>query len=150
MHAIIILLFYSLHAASQDIHLSDSADGSLERGAVARLRYITPVVQGMTFRLCIRNGRIVLYASTIPNPSRVQYMWLEEVEANAHPINCITQLFELTGVSNRRRRRRQLASDSATRILYITLEGQEDVNKFSFNSSAGKYTFGKILLYSET
>ena len=131
-----------------DVSLSTPEDGSLGPGVTARLRITASVAQGMTFRLCLSAGQIVIYASTRPNPSSAHYIWHYNVSANAFPINCLTQYYDLRGTSsvsvneNRRRKRQQALSDTIS--VYITLEGQEDINTFTFNSSAGNETFGKI------
>ena len=112
----------------------------------------------MTFRLCVRNGRIVLYASTIPNPSSAQFGWRETVRATAHSIRCSTLFYNLTLEDNQsqggntevsgndfgRRKRRQVSSDSATVTVYVTLEGQEEMNEFNFNSSVGNVVLGNF------
>ena len=131
---------------------SDLQSGTLERDASIRLRFIAPVTEGLTFRICIRQGRIVIYASTIPNPSSAQYGWRGEVTADS---TCLTTFYDIRGetntqsVQNGRRKKRQSldssASDTCTIPFYISLEGLDDVNVFSFNSSMGNVTLGTVV-----
>lgn len=138
------LSVYDTHAVTPEVSLSQLESGTIEEGASTRLRLIAPAADGVTFRLCIRRGRIILYASTIPNPSSAIYDWYDEVTATAQPLTCSTTFFDLTlGQStSENRKRRQLLSVTAT--LYITLEGQDDINEFTFNSSLGNVTLGMI------
>ena len=151
-----------LYIESQDVDLSEEESGNLERGATTRLR-LAGSREGITFRLCIRSGSIIVYASTIPNPSSAQYDWRDEVAATAHSIRCSTQFYDLTLVGNSgssgnagndnnnfngRRRRRQVPPNSATVPVYVTLEGQDDFNEFSFNSSMGNVTLGRWCMHS--
>ena len=129
---------------------SDLQSGTLERDASIRLRFIAPVTEGLTFRICIRQGRIVIYASTIPNPSSAQYGWRGEVTADS---TCLTTFYDIRGetntqsVQNGRRKKRQSLDSSASDTIpfYISLEGLDDVNVFSFNSSMGNVTLGSYL-----
>ena len=133
-----------LYTDSQDVTLQQLESGTLERGATARLRFTVPADEGLTFRLCISEGRIVIYASTIPNPNSAQHNWRDAVRANAHPINCLTSFYEITESNNRRKRRQLPSPELAT--IYISLEGQEEVNMFNFNSSANNVTLGMLSL----
>ena len=141
------MIISCLHAATQDLNLEDEESGSLEQGATIRLRYVAPVTLGMTFRLCVEEGRIIVYASTIPNPSSAQYGWRDEVTASAHPLTCLTTFYNLAPMQSNRggtRRRRQTVDDTTS--LYITLEGRDGINDFSFDSAAGNVTFGNSII----
>ena len=113
----------------------------MNRDVTAQIRYLIPVVSGMTLRFCLTSGRIIIYASTLPNPSSAQYNKQSEVAANALSLNCLTMFFELPTESNEQgRKRREASSDLET--LYITLEGQDDENVFSISSREGNVTIG--------
>ena len=133
---------------STDVSISEPASGILHKHVTARLKIIVPVEEGLTFRLCVRRGQVIIYASTLPNPSSVQYDWRDTVMASVHPITCLTRIYELQlddneiVRNNNKRKRRQIA-ESAT--LYITLEGQDVVNEFSFDSRIGNITIGKTI-----
>ena len=136
-------IFECYYAATQDVNLEEEESGSLERGATTRLRYVTPAAIGMTFRLCIQEGQIFLYASTIPNPSSAQFGWRDVVRATAHPLTCLTTFYDLSPRETNQRMRRQASDDTTS--LYITLEGQDDINTFSFDSRAGNATIGTLI-----
>ena len=101
--------------------------------AIARFRFTVPVSEGMTFRTCLRDGEVTIYASTIPNPSSAQYIWHQTLRADGD-LQCLSTFYDIE-FNNQRRKRRQISSDTVS--LYITLEGQDDVNEFTFNSSVG-------------
>ena len=145
---------------------SEQASGTLEMGATTRLRYIFEAERNLTFRLCVSNGRIIVYASSIPNPNSAQYE--EQDEVNHMPslqITCLTKIYyrvddgesnSFEGQTNEaenndflKRKRRQVTSELETSIIYITLEGQDDINEFNFNSSEGSVTFGKYYTSSK-
>ena len=131
---------------SQDTTTSELRNGSLIRHATLRLRFTTPVDEGLTFRLCISEGQIIIYASTTPNPSNAQYERRDEVSADRN-FPCLSIFYETQSEGIGRRKRRQALSDSTkSTSLYISLEGQDDMNVFSFNSSEGNVTLGKIIL----
>lgn len=130
------------HLDSQDVSISEPASGILERGVTTRLRFVTPVADGITFRLCLTSGRIVIYASTIPNPSSAQYGWRDEVIAAAHPLTCLTSYFDPQSEDDTNKRKRRRTSVTVTLSLYITLEGQDEKNEFSFDSRIGNVTLG--------
>ena len=134
-------MYQSCLLDSQDVGISEPASGRLERGVTTRLRLVAPVADGITFRLCLTSGRIVIYASTIPNPSSAQYGWRDEVIATAHPLTCLTSYFDLYEEDGNKRKRRQI-SETATVSFYITLEGQDEQNAFSFDSRIGNVTLG--------
>ena len=142
MHNVYMEINSICHTATQTVTVSMQEEGEIEMGVTTRLRYTVPVAEGMTFRLCLRNGQIIIYASTLPNPSSAQYTWRDIVTASAQPISCLTMFYELRmSEDNKRRKRRQLTASTAS--LYITLEGQGDKSEFIFNSSVGNVTFGK-------
>lgn len=150
-----------LHAAFQDVRLSEEESGTLESGATAKLKFTFEAEETFTFRLCVTNGRIIIYASSMPNPSSALYDQRDEIShIPSFPITCLTKIYyDLSrGVAGTnqgggqtsinennnfgRRKRRQISPGFATAI-YITLEGQDDINEFKFNSSRGNVTFGK-------
>ena len=120
--------------------------------ATARFLYTVPAAEGMTFTLCLNEGQVTIYASTIPNPSSAQYTWRDTVRANVSLI-CQSTFYDFYDNSNepnfnRRRKRQQNLISNDTVSLYITLEGQDDVNRFTFNGSVGNVilNFGMFVL----
>ena len=127
--------------ATQDVSFSTAEDGIIGMGVTARLRFAAPVAEGMTFRLCLSHGQITIYSSTIPNPNSAQYIWRDTVTANTEllPPTCLTVFYEVSRNDSNRQHKRQISTDVVS--LYVTLEGQDELNKFTFNSSNGNVTF---------
>ena len=137
---------------SQNLNITNEEHGTLGRGVTTRLRYFVPHGEGITFRICLESGRIIIYASDLPNPGPAQYGSRREVTANFLPLNCETIFFQAGEVNgspnirdNNRRRRRQVSSESDLIPLYITLEGQDEENVFSFSSHDGNISIGMLL-----
>ena len=128
MH-IIITGFCHKSIATREVSLSRSEDGTIGMGVTARLQFAAPTNEGMTFRLCLSQGEIIMYSSTIPNPSSAQYIWNDTVTANT----CLTVFYDI--LSEHHQNRRQNSTESNMTLLYITLEGQDEVNRFTFSSS---------------
>ena len=103
-------------------------------GITARLQFAAPTNEGMTFRplVCLSQGGITIYFSTIPNPSSAQHIWNDTVTANA---SCLTVFYDISEHHQNRKQIRQNSTESNITLLYITLEGQNEVNRFTFNSS---------------
>ena len=120
--------FYHKSIATQEVSLSTSEDGTIGMGVTARLQFAAPTNEGMTFRLCLSQGEIIIYSSTIPNPSSAQFIWNDTVTANT----CLTVFYD---ISEHHQNRQQNSTESNMILLYITLEGQDEVNGFTFNSS---------------
>ena len=110
-------------------------------GTTARFQFLVPTAEGMTFELCLRQGQIIIYSSTTPNPSSVQYIWRNTVTADVQYINptCLTVFHEISGNFTNRQHKRQISTHMVS--LYITLEGQDNLNIFTFNSSRGNGIF---------
>ena len=94
----------------------------------ARLRFTAPVAEGMTFKLCLKQGQITIYSSTTPNPNSAQYIWRDTVTANAEliPRTCLTVFYEISQNDTNRQLKQQNSTDVVS--LYITLEGHDELN----------------------
>ena len=125
------MVFCHKSIATQDVSLSTSEGGTIGVGITARLQFAAPTIEGMTFRLCLSQGEIIIYSSTIPNPSSAQYIWRDTVTTNT----CLTVFYNIRGHHQNRKQKRQTSTESDMMLLYITLEGQDEVNRFTFNSS---------------
>ena len=114
-------------AVDQPIQIGELQEGILERGGSVRLSLQAPAEEGITVRLCVHRGRIVLYASTtIPNPSAALYDWVDIVTApeNQHSITCHTSFYDLNTPPDSKqvfRGKRQTKETIVT--LYISIEG---------------------------
>ena len=138
--------------------------GTTGQGGSVRISLSAPAEEGITIRMCINEGQIIFYASTsIPNPSSASHDWNTTIRAPQyqHALVCSTTFFSNLGSQNvmtqnvspgksTRRSKRQTAANSdeasnnnSNRVtLYITIEGQENFNDFSLNSSSGETNFG--------
>ena len=153
-----------LHAVDQPQRIGNPEDGTTGLGDSVRISFSAPAEDGITVRFCIHEGQIVLYASTsVPNPSAALHDWSTTLRAPQyqHTITCSTTYFDnldspnLTpetvspGKSTPRGKRQaiddQEDNDDVMVTLYISIEGRENYNEFSLNSSVGQYDFGKML-----
>ena len=119
-------------------------EGVIGMGVFSRFKFAVPIVEGMEFKLCLINGQITIYASTIPNPSSAQYTWREVVTASAQPPSCSTMFYELSMLRGNEKCRGYQFNSTDIISLYITLEGQADINEFTFNTSVRNITLGKV------
>ena len=124
---------YCNNTATTSIPISTEEKGMIAMNATARFRFTVPVAVGMTFNMCISDGEITIYASTIPNPSSAQYTRHHSLRADGD-LRCLSTFYDFE-FTNQRRKRRQISNDTVS--LYITLKGQNDINEFTFNSSVG-------------
>ena len=124
-----------------------------------QVRYQFPVPEeGLTVRLCVRNGLIVLYASTtIPNPNQAYYDWkLECIDCDDCEMFVDPEDFEVipADVEVPQRRRRQAMVNTTEEVVYtnftvyISVEGMEDRNTFELNTDVGDTTGINILMWA--
>lgn len=102
-----------------------------------RISFSAPAEEGITVRLCVHEGRIVFYVSTsVPNPSSALHDWVDVVTApeNQHSIACHESFYDLNPESQPNRKRE---TEETLVTLYISIEGQENLNEFFLNSSVG-------------
>ena len=133
-----------------------------------RISFSAPAEEGITVRFCIHEGQIILYASTsVPNPSAALHDWSTTIRAPQyqHTVVCSTTYFDNLDSPNPTpeivspgkstpRGKRQANNDEEESTddddddtmvtLYISIEGQENYNEFSLNSSVGQYDFGTL------
>ena len=97
--------------------------------------------EGVTIRLCVREGYIIFYASfTVTNPNEALHDYKREV-INTGTITC-DDAFILPDVSNDATSKRNLrqvsnSTQSSSNLLYISLEGGSEENEFVLETSAG-------------
>ena len=137
-------------------------NGALNMGSVSRLEFSGPADEGVTVRICIEQGVIVVYGSyTIPNPTAALHDFSEILSAadgELTPVSCFTKsatLDDIMGGSEeegctlcdaplpRRKKRQAEEEEEATVTVYVTIEGaSESENQFSVDSTTGT-RFGK-------
>jgi receptor-type tyrosine-protein phosphatase Q len=114
--------------------------GMLMKGGNVRYEIEVPE-EGVTIRLCVREGYIIFYASfTVTNPNEALHDYKREV-INTGTITC-DDAFILPDVSNDATSKRNLrqvsnSTQSSSNILYISLEGGSEENEFALETSAG-------------
>ena len=137
----------------QPLRVGELKSGSIRRGGGSvRISFSAPAEEGITVRLCVHEGQIILYASTsVPNPSAALHDWNTTIRAPEyqHTLVCSSTFFNNLGspnliseniLSRGRRQTGENSNDSVT--LYLSVEGLENFNEFSLNSSQGKFNFG--------
>jgi hypothetical protein len=128
-------------------------NGAVGSGDTTRLQFTAPGDEGVTIRICIDRGAIVVYGSYLhSNPSPAYYDFRAildaggEVMADSCYVSHVTS--EVTGNSDRTRcmntkRRKKRQSEEEMVTIYIAIEGLSDgENQFLINSSLGE-AFGK-------
>jgi len=131
-------------SASGSKVVGEASSGSLDRGGTVRLNFALPV-EGITIKLCVSEGYLVLYASvssTAPNSAVNDFM----LEIGT---GCSDIYIDPRGIGNGNdnsnnalsRRKRQVfnstASESANLTLYISIEGVEERNTFILQTTTG-------------
>ena len=140
---------------TQAVTVGGEENGSVEMGTVSRLQFSGLASEGVTVRVCINQGSIVIYGSyTTRNPSAAFHDFSEVLSAadgEVTPVKCHTTYVNVM-VGGRgdscsmcksntiQRKKRQ--TDEVT--AYITIEGMStNESEFSINSSRGNVMFGK-------
>ena len=159
-----------LFSVDQPQIIGEPVKGTTGRGGAVRISLSAPAEEGITVRFCVREGSIILYASTtVPNPSSAINDWSTEIRAPQyqHTLVCSTTFFDnrspedplmsqnVSPGKSAGRSKRQVEedensidddSDSDSVTLYFTIEGQDNFNEFSLNSSQGEFNFGMIMI----
>lgn len=168
MHEIILHKFFlTNNTVDQPQRIGSPEQGTTGLGDSVRISFSAPAEEGITVRFCIREGQIILYASTsVPNPSAALHDWSTMIRAPQyqHTLVCSTTYFddldspnltpETVSPGKATPRGKRQADDEENSnddddeddtmvTLYISIEGQENYNEFSLNSSVGEYDFGK-------
>lgn len=118
-----------MNPAATPINPGEKSDGNVGKGEQARVRF--QVEDGITVQLCVKEGRIVFYASVVMTPSEAFYDWKIVTE-----VGCTTAHLDTRGNSGGNRRKRQAADEQT---LYVTIEGDaEGENSFSLDSDVSK------------
>jgi len=143
----------------QAVMMEEEQNGVIPMGSVSRLRFSGPGNEGVTVRICIDQGVIIVYGSyTVPNPNAALYDFsriLRAAEGEVTPSNCLISHVNIEDVARNRRdcsqcgttntsggrgrKKRQAGKDEAPIVtVFITIEGASDMeNHFSVNSSFG-------------
>ena len=137
---LILLYIYTIAAASVFIE-EDVMVATQLLGTVSYFQYELPD-EGLTLRLNVAAGRVVLYASTrIRNPNSAVYDIRLETDATEDVFVSPDDLI-MTGVGTaiEGRRKRNIEKgerDSAVVMIFVTVEGLEKNNSFILESTFG-------------
>ena len=144
---------FLLFSVNQPIEVGELEEGTLEKGSSVRISFEAPAEEGITVRFCVLRGKIALYASTsIPNPSVALHEWVDIItaEENQHSITCHTSFYDLNLPDlNQANRRKRETEETIIVTLYISIEGQENLNEFQLNSSYGGGNTATVNIFNE-
>ena len=137
--------------ASASGRVGGISDAVVGNGENLRLTFPLPV-EGVTVRLCVSHGKLVLYASvSSTSPNSAVYDWMSEIGIGCDDIFIDPRDVEndnigSNGNSNRfntnigRRKRQALNSTMDEYVdltLYVSIEGVEETNSFVFQTTTG-------------
>ena len=143
------------------IEVGEEQNGVLGAMSVSRHRFMGPEEEGVTVRICIDRGAIMVYGSyTVPNPNAAFNDFsdfLSATEGEVMSFNCSVSHITIDNVMEvvndcsqcnlglQGRKKRQEEEEARMVVVYITIEGVSDTgNQFSINSSIGS-AFGKMI-----
>lgn len=114
--------------------------GTLPKGGNVRYEIEVPE-EGVTVKLCVREGYIIFYASfTVTNPNDALHDFKREV-INEGTIICddafIPPAFSNDAEIPNRNSRQVDNTQSSSNVLYVSLEGGAEENEFVLDTSAG-------------
>ena len=123
--------------------------GNQENGTLAKneiMRWVLDGVggDGVTVRLCVRDGGITLYVSQVATPNEEMHDSQSNI-ARTHKlaIECTT-IFN-TQYHTPGTRGRRSSEQGGTTSLYLSIEGHDEMNTFFMQSGDGNVTFGEAL-----
>ena len=126
----------------------EEVEGTMARGQI--MRWVLEGIggDGVTIRLCVREGNVTLYVSYFQHPSEAVHENQETVAIlDRVAVSCST-LFEREGLllpTNPFRRRREEAEFTT---LYISIEGLDNSSVFTLQTANGNVTYGECqILY---
>ena len=121
------MLLYS--TASTQIQVGQSPQGELDRGENVRFTYTIPVV-GTTIQLCVEIGNTVFFASTVvTTPNRALHEYSLDITASGTNTRTCGEVFVIPPTANS--------------IVYIAVNGLQDRNRFTLNSTTGDTRTGE-------
>lgn len=136
-------------------------NGAIAMNTITRLEFSGPAEDGVTVKICIDRGTIVVYGSyTTPNPNSALYDFsdiMTAADGEVAPSNCSVHYVNIDDIDPNlpdcnqcntvRRKRRQSESEQAMMVrIYISIEGAATESLFTVNSSNGN-AFGKLFTF---
>ena len=121
-------LFYIAPAIGE---IEQAFMGTLEQNQQAFFQFDLPE-EGLTLKLDVETGSIVLYASTkVQNPNEALYDWRLETRRSTDVYISPDDLEDTSSISKRQ------DVQSANITLYVSIEGQDGMNTFILNTTYG-------------
>ena len=158
-----LLATYAFLSESQAVTMGEEQVGEVGMGAVSRLELTGPGSEGLSVRICVDRGVVVVYGSyTSPNPNLVLHDFSEVLRApdgEVTPASCSTSYITLDDVnarsededtctvcrSSRPVQRKRQTSEERDVVVYITIEGTSNAtSQFTVSSEIGA-AFGEDL-----
>ena len=136
----------------QRVSNNQVTEGTADRGSVSRLQFSGSQAAGVSIKICIEEGGIVIYGSyTNPNPGPALHDFMEELRDATGSQCLITHIDQGTimepqtcsscDYDNRSRKKRQVEDVEVT--VYIAIEGSVDGSSFTVSNGDGRALVGK-------
>ena len=145
------LLFF---LEQQSVTVGEVENGAIDGGGTTRFQATGTADEGVTVRICIDRGVIVVYGSyTVPNPNSAINDFsavLIAGDGEVTPSDCLVTHADIQDVmassmdcslcgSNFQGRKKRQSEEEETVTIYIAIEGVSDTeSQFSVNSSFGE------------
>ena len=138
-------------AVVQQVANNATTTGTADRGSVSRLQFSGSITEGVSIRICMEEGGIVIYGSySIPNPGAALHDFSEKLDPTSS--QCLIYHIDKKTTSRSKtcsscerdnviRSKRQV-EDIETINVYITIEGSVDDSRFSVTSQEGRNLVG--------
>ena len=119
--------------------IGNGLEGTLDMGENIRYQYPLPE-DGMTIKICVQDGKVVLYASTrVTTPNSALYEYKLDISGRSSGTEVCDDVF----VKSSESKKRNVVPESSNITLYVALNGEEQSNTFALNSTIGDTTSGK-------
>ena len=108
------------------------------------------MTEGVTIRLCVQDGRVIVYASfIIPNPNSAFNHFI--LDAIFHRLNCQDLYVNASHdqsllspyLGNEKRKKRQ--ESVVERFLFVSVEGIASISRFTLETTTGNTTQSTVL-----
>ena len=114
------------------------------RGTVSYFQYELPE-EGMTLRLNVEKGRVVLYASSkIPNPNSAFYDFSLETDSSEDVYLSPEDFLAGGGGERLGRSQAETDEDKSRTMIFITIEGLEEDNSYVLETTFGDTSTGEL------
>ena len=111
-------------------------------GSNARYQYEINTEEGITIRLCVEAGRVIVYASfTIPNPnSALNHFTLDAIFHNLNCQDVYIDPGEVSSIDPGSDRRKKRQDSTVEQFLFVSVEGIASSSRFTLETTTGNTT----------